>query len=342
MASRRKASSPETHELNEFELIDRIASVLDRGDARFPLTIGDDAAVVHPRSGYELVWTIDALVEGVHFRREWLSAAELGRRALAVNLSDLAAMGASPLGALVSVAVPASWNSADIVAIHRGIGRCGSEFDCALLGGNIARTRGRSEGLELHVSVLGEVPAGKALLRSGARPGDELWVSGRVGEAHRGLRSLMGKGEAPKSAVTRWRKPLPRIALGEALRESGAVGTAIDLSDGLLADLGHVLKASGGLGAELDVSRLPVQREAKAAARSGDLAELEALLSGGEDYELLFIAPAAKAGVVESAARRARTPVTRIGRIAKEPGVVLWIGKGRAVECRGPGGWRHR
>lgn len=325
--------------LSEFELIGKIARAAGARHARVPLGIGDDAALVRPKPGFDLVAAADAQVEGVHFRRRRLKSAAIGWKALAVNLSDLAAMGAAPLACLSSVAAPASWSGEELLKIHQGIVACGRRYGCPLVGGNFSKAPPGS-ALQIHVTVLGEVGKGRALLRAGAGPGDDVWVSGRIGEAHAALRHLQNGGR-PGAPSRRHARPEPRLALGSALGAAGRVHACIDVSDGLVADLGHVLESSGNLGAVLDLGEIPLAGAARRALAQGGLAGVSPYLSGGEDYELLFCAPGSARRAVLAAARRARTKVARIGWIEKTPGVRLALPTGEIVPWRGAGGWRH-
>ncbi|MEY2668654.1 MAG: hypothetical protein RJA59_1292, partial [Pseudomonadota bacterium] len=235
----------------EFELIERFTRPFTQGEG-VRLGIGDDAAVLRPPPGEDLVATVDAVVEGVHFTRRFRPE-EIGWKALAVNLSDLAAMGARPLWALLALATPPTADPARLVRIGRGVAACARRHGLSVVGGNVTAAR----ELSLSVTVLGSVRRGRALLRSGGRPGDLLVVSGTLGDAALGIRP----GAAPRLR-DRQRRPVPRLALGR-----GAVGiarAAIDISDGLLQDLGHLCAASG-VGARVEVERLPLSAAYRAA-----------------------------------------------------------------------------
>ncbi len=290
----------------EFELIERFTRAFTRGEG-VRVGIGDDAAVLRPPPGEDLVATVDAVVEGVHFTRRFLPE-EIGWKALAVNLSDLAAMGARPLWALVALATPPGADPAWLTRIGRGIAACARRHGLSVVGGNVTAAR----QLSLSVTVLGSVGRGRALLRSGGRPGDLLVVSGTLGDAALGIRP-----RAAPPLRARQRRPVPRLALGR-----GAVGiarAAIDLSDGLLQDLGH-LCADSGVGARVEVERLPLSAAYRAATRrSGEPAV--AALSGGEDYELLLAVPPARLEALRGVARRSRTPVTVVGVLEARAGI---------------------
>ncbi len=306
---------------SEFELIERFTRQFTRGEG-VRVGVGDDAAVLRPPRGEELVATVDAVVEGVHFDRRF-TPQEIGWKALAVNLSDLAAMGARPLWALVALATPPAADPARLERIGRGIAACARRHGVSVVGGNVTAAR----ELSLTVTVLGAVERGRALLRSGGRPGDLLVVSGTLGDAALGIRP----GAAP-ALRARQRRPRPRLALGR-----GAVGVAraaIDLSDGLLQDLGHLCTASG-VGARVEVDRLPLSPAYRAATRRSRDPDLGAL-SGGEDYELLLAVPPSRLAALREAAHRARTPVTVVGALEARRGVRV-VGGGRLLHPRHAG-----
>ncbi len=303
----------------EFELIARYFT--GRGAARddVKISVGDDAAVVTLRAGAELVLALDTIVAGVHFPAD-TGARFVGHRALAVNLSDLAAMGAEPAWALLGLTLPAadeSWLS----GFASGLDELARRFNVALIGGDT--TRGP---LAATVTVAGWVPAGCALMRSGAKAGDDLWVSGTIGDAGAGLAILQGKiaasGAAREELLRRFLLPEPRVGLGLAL--SGIASACIDISDGLAGDLEKLCRASG-VGARLDCTRLP--RSASLIEAAGDAASMRFALSAGDDYELLFTAPAGARPSIEELARL--VPVRCIGSISAEPGVRL---QGAGVE----------
>lgn len=308
----------------EFGLIAR----LRRGDRRgsgVALGIGDDAAVLRPTRGQWLAACVDTLVAGVHFPvgTAW---PDLGWKALAVNLSDLAAMGARPRWATLAVTLPHG-DAAAFLGIARGLRRLARAHGVALVGGDT--TRGP---LSLTVQALGEVPARRALTRSGARPGDGIWVSGTLGDAAAGLAIVQGRLRGvPAAQARRLRarldRPTPRIALGIALR--GIAGACIDISDGLAQDLGHVLRESG-VGAAVAADALPLstalRRTVVDAAARRSLA-----LAGGDDYELCFTVPARREARLASVARALRLPLARIGTVVRRRGLELRDGAGRRV-----------
>ncbi|MGH8135232.1 MAG: thiamine-phosphate kinase [Steroidobacteraceae bacterium] len=297
----------------EFELIAR--HFTGRGAVRpdVRLGVGDDAAVVVPRAGAELVLALDTIVAGVHFPAD-TSGRFVGHRALAVNLSDLAAMGAEPAWALLGLTLPAA-DDGWLGEFASGFDILARRFGVALIGGDT--TRGP---LAATVTVGGFVPAGAALTRAGAKVGDDLWVSGTVGDAGAGLAILQAKlaagGAAREELLRRFLLPEPRVSLGLALR---AVASAcIDISDGLAGDLAKLCDASG-VGTRLDCRRLP--RSPQLLEAAGEEGSLRFALTAGDDHELLFAAPAATRGRIEALAPV--TPVRWIGEITATPGLEL-------------------
>lgn len=305
--------------LGEFDLI---AKYFTRPVRRAALGIGDDCALLAPGPGMQLAVTSDMLVEGRHFLST-VAPERLGHKALAVNLSDLAACGAQPLGFTLALALPRA-DERFLEGFARGMFALAEAQGIELVGGDT--TQGP---LAICITAMGEVPQGGALLRSGARAGDDLWVSGTPGDARLALEVFRGTASLEARAFDRVREameqPQPRIALGIALR--GIATSAIDVSDGLLGDLGHILRRSG-VGALVDVDAVP--RSAVLAALPLAL-QRECTLAGGDDYELLFTAPAALAERVQAAGRAAQTMVTRIGRIDAGNTLRLVDNDGRAV-----------
>jgi len=305
--------------LGEFDLI---KTYFTRPARRAALGIGDDCALLSPAPGMQLAVSSDMLVEGRHFLST-VPPQRLGHKALAVNLSDLAACGARPLAFTLALALPRA-DEAFLDSFSRGLLALADQQDCELVGGDT--TQGP---LNICITVFGEVPPGQALLRAGARAGDDIYVSGRVGDARlalevfRGETSLDGRGfDDVRRAME---LPQPRVALGLALR--GIASSAIDVSDGLLGDLGHLLQRSG-VGATLDVDAVP--RSAVLAAQPQAMQRL-CTLSGGDDYELLFTAAPARAPQLRDAAAQTGVPLTRIGRIEAEHGLRLHDAAGTTV-----------
>jgi thiamine-monophosphate kinase len=289
--------------LGEFELIERYFRPPVR---RAALGGGDDCALLQPAPGQQMAVSTDLLVEGRHFLST-VAPERLGHKALAVNLSDLAACGAEPLAFTLALSLPRA-EAAFLAPFAKGMLELAEQHGIELVGGDTT-----AGPLTIGITAMGQVPPGQALLRSGARAGDELWVSGCLGDARLALEVFRGRVELPGEAFGAVReameRPQPRVALGLALR--GIATAAIDLSDGLLGDLAHVRRRSG-VGATLWLDALP--RSAALAAQPVSV-QRECLLAGGDDYELLFTAPASSADAVRAAGVASGTPVTCVGRI---------------------------
>jgi thiamine-monophosphate kinase len=305
--------------IGEFDLIQRWFA---RPAKRAVLGAGDDCALLQPAPGMQLAVSTDMLVEGRHFLST-VAADRLGHKALAVNLSDLAACGASPLAFTLALAMPRV-DEVFLDGFARGLFSLADAHEIEVIGGDTT-----AGPLNICITVFGEVPAGQALLRSGARVGDELWVSGSLGDARLALEVFRGSvalaADAFEAMRARMELPTPRVALGIALR--GVATSAIDISDGLLGDLRHVLRYSG-VGARLDADALPAS--AVLAAQPLELRR-ECTLAGGDDYELLFTAPPAREAEVRTAAASAGCAATRIGRIEATPGTRIVDRHGNAV-----------
>ena len=311
-------------ELSEFGWIERIRQAARRSGVprHVVVGIGDDAAVLRPRAGEDLVVTTDALVEEAHFRWGTDPPRQVGRRAVAASLSDLAAMGARPLGVTVAFAGPAELPIRRLDAVTTGLLDVCHASEAPLVGGNVARARRTS----LTVTAVGAVGRGRSLRRDAARRGDRILVTGRLGE------SALARARARRSGRV-LHVPEPRLAAGRALGRAGWSGACIDLSDGLVADLRHVLEASG-VGARIDTAEIPRRRAFEAACRRLRLDPARTLLAGGEDYELLFtVRPDAPRAAV--LARRLGVEVNEIGQI---------VARGLHIAGTSPprvGGYRH-
>lgn len=318
-------------ELGERELIKKIALIVaPDGLEEGTVGIGDDAAVTPLASGQRLVTTTDMLVEGIHFLAGADSAAGLGHKALAVNLSDLAAMGASARYAFVSLALPGSTDVEFVLDFYRGMKETADRYGVRVMGGD---TVGSPGPLVIGVTVQGEVRDGGAMLRSGARPGDFLCVTGRLGASAAGLLLLLQNQECPekerRQALSAHLRPVPRLAEGEFLSATGAVTAAVDLSDGLLKDLFEICEQSG-CGALLYEKDIPVHPAALCVATLQGSAPLDLALSGGEDYELLFaVAPERFAGLVRDYAARFQNPLYRIGEITSGDEILMVTRSGK-------------
>ncbi len=310
--------------MSEFDLIARYFTRPVRHSA-LTLGVGDDCALLQPRADHELAISTDMLVEGRHFFSD-ADANALGHKALAVNLSDLAAMGAEPLAFTLALALPSideNWLS----AFSKGLFALADQHNIALIGGDT--TKGP---LTMSITVFGDIPTGQALRRSQAKVGDDIWVSGTLGDARLALSAMQGKlvleTHAFNQAAVHLHRPTPRIALGMALRD--VAHAAIDISDGLLGDLQHVLKQSN-VGATLQADDLPLGEILKSTQTTTVCHEFA--LNGGDDYELCFTAPTSKREAVHLAANIANTVVTRIGQItaAREINILNAAGEALAI-----------
>ena len=308
--------------MGEFELIERY---FKRPARQAVVGIGDDCAVWTPRPDHQLAFSADMLVEGRHFLST-VPPRSLGHKALAVNLSDLAACGATPRAFLLSLSLPRAdeeWLS----GFSQGLLALADLHACELIGGDT--TQGP---LNIAITVIGETPHGLAILRSKAQTGDDIYVSGHLGDARLALEVFRGNLSVPQAvfdqARARMETPTPRMALGTSLR--GIASAMADVSDGLMGDLGHILKASG-VGAQLNLSALSQLMLTHQAWDCPHEWLLRCVLSGGDDYELVFTAPPASQQSVEAAALSSGTPITRIGRITPDSGFVLMDDNGDVV-----------
>lgn len=309
--------------LSEFELISRYFTRPMSADSRAALGVGDDCALLTPAPGMQLAVSTDMLVEGRHFFPH-ADPFALGHKCLAVNLSDLAAMGARPIAFLLALALPEA-HEQWLAPFSEGLLRLADEHGCELIGGDT--TRGP---LTISITVMGEVPFVQALRRDAARPGDDIWVSGTLGDARLALaayrKELVLTTEAHHMAAQRMHQPTPRIALGLALR--GIAHAAVDISDGLAGDLGHILTRSH-VGARLDVDALPpgaVLRHQELLLRR------QFMLCGGDDYELCFTAPETRRKQVLQVAQQVGVEVSRVGVIETVPGLRLLDGGGEPLD----------
>lgn len=315
----------------EFEFIRTRLGPLTRNHEA-ALGLADDAAVLDPPPGCQLVLACDTLVAGVHFRTGDAPAVAAAR-AMRSNLSDMAAMGADPLGYLSALTWPQDGDAAWRDAFVTGLASEQALFGLPLLGGDTTATPGP---MTVTLTLIGSVPAGTALLRSGARAGDDIWVSGTIGDAALGLAALAGEAGAPEALTDRYARPSPRLDLGRGLR--GLATAAIDVSDGLVADAGHIAETSG-LALEIEAQAVPLSAPARAWLEGAGAGDLSRLVSGGDDYELLFSAPPDRREAVAALARP-DMPLTRIGTARPGSGVILRDASGAAIEMP-RGGFTH-
>lgn len=322
---------------SEFDLIASVFAPLADADPAARGLADDGAVLDPPPDGEKLVLSVDTLVSGVHFRPDD-PPGDIARKAVRVNLSDLSAMGARPRGLLLAAAFSGREDDAWIDAFAAGLRDDLAFYDIALLGGDTVSTPGPAS---FSITVLGHAPADGVLSRAGGRPGETLWVSGTVGDSALGLDWLNGDMTAPAAddgawLAARYRVPDPPVALGEALR--GLATAGLDVSDGLVADLGHLCRASG-CGARLEGAAVPLSAAARRCL-GADPSRLIRILTGGDDYQLLFAAPESRATAVRAAAERAGVSVTPVGRLEAGSGVRVTDSDGRALDLA-DGGWRH-
>jgi thiamine-monophosphate kinase len=319
-------------EIGEFGLIQRIRGWMGAQDRSLLQGIGEDVAVIRMGSKI-LLATTDMLVEEIHFQRSWIDPYHLGKKALMVNLSDIAAMGGIPRYFLVALGLPKNLRLSFVSRLYRGMRDGARQYHVDLVGGDTTLSR----KVVLNISLLGEGHPGKILYRSGAKRGDDLWVSGTLGDAALGLRMLQEKGlnRKPGGPIAKHLSPVPRLSLGQALARSGLADSMIDVSDGLLADTAHLLEESH-VGALIWEDRVPLSATYREKASSYAKGFFELAFTGGEDYELLFTAPTKSRGRISSLSRRLRVPVSMIGKILpeKEGLAVVRIGGGRYTPSR--------
>jgi thiamine-monophosphate kinase len=320
--------------LGEFERIARFFAPLAGPGA---LGLRDDAALIDGPPGRQLVLTVDAIVAGVDYLPDDPPGL-VARKLLRVNLSDLAAKGATPLGYLLTTVLPAECGEGWLADFSAGLAADQAEFSIVLLGGDTSGTPGPAT---LSVTAIGTVAAGQAILRRGALPGDLVYVSGTIGDAALGLRALRGDlagldDGARTFLADRYHLPRPRLALGQGL--VGIAHAMVDVSDGLVADLGHICAVSG-VAALLEAGCVPLSPAAQAAL-TGDPGLLSLVLAGGDDYELVFAASPAAEPAIAALARALALPIARIGRIAAGSGVQVVDETGRVIELAATG-YRH-
>lgn len=315
-------------DLGEFGLIERIAARV-AGAAGVITGIGDDAAVTAPAPAMQLLTSTDMLLEDVHFRRRWHDPHRLGRKSLAVSISDIAAMGAQPRWALLSLAVPAGLPLDFLDEFTSGFLAMAAEHGVALIGGDTCSSR---SGLVISVTIMGEQLPERILRRCGAQPGHDIWVTGTLGDAAMGLKML--ESDSSPSAllsadgtagdgylISRLLDPTPRVSVGLALAESGLVSAMIDISDGILADFGHIAEQSA-VGGSIRLDDLPLSPAFRLRAEKFPEFPYQLALSGGEDYELCFTAPAENREKIVDCVKKCGVKATPVGIVSSLPGVV--------------------
>ena len=304
-------------DLGEFGLIARLRARWPSLPAGVVVGLGDDTAVIRPAADRLLLFTVDAMVEDIHFRRRWMAPRDLGWKAMAQDLSDIAAMGGYPTHALVCLSLPGELETSFVDALYDGLDAAAAESGAQIVGGDIVGSTGP---VAISVSLLGEVEEALLLRRSGARPGDVLMVTGMLGDAAAGLRLLEAGGSpeaGEEAALVRHLRPAPRLDEGRILARSGQVTAAIDLSDGLAGDAAHIAEESN-VGVRLYAERVPVGAACSRVAERLGLDRLELALRGGEDYELLVaVRPDAADGLAEFLHHETGTELTAVGEVVE-------------------------
>ncbi|GGJ04124.1 thiamine-monophosphate kinase [Alicyclobacillus cellulosilyticus] len=321
--------------LDEFGLIRHLTARLPQAGDGVRVGVGDDAAVVTPEAGAELVLTTDALVEGVHFSPAFSDWTDVGYKTLAVSVSDVAAMGGTPRWAVVSLAVPPGMALSDLERLYDGLGACAAEYACPVVGGDIVRTDGP---LVLTSTVAGTVPAGTAVRRNGARPGDVVFVTGDLGAPAAGLDLLQHGGQVPEDErqflIAAHRRPRPQVTAGMVLRACGATSLD-DVSDGLASELNEIASASG-VRLRIDAARIPVAPAVRNLARLRGVDPLMYAWYGGEDYQLVGTAPPFAFARALMRLSSLRIPIAQIGRVEAGDGVIADVdGRLEVIEPRG-------
>lgn len=312
--------------LGEFGLISRLTSTVGEG-AGVVTGIGDDAAITALTPGMQLLTSTDMLLEGVHFRRSWHAPYYLGRKSLAVNLSDIAAMGGIPRWALLSLGIPPELPLEVMDGFSSGFLAMAEEHHVTLIGGDTCSSK---SGLTISVTIMGEQFPERIVRRSGAQPGDEIWVTGTLGDAALGLQ-LLEKGtpftiehEAP---VSRLLNPSPRVDVGRMLAESGLVTAMIDISDGILSDFGHIAEMSG-VGGIIHINELPLSDELKSIIKKSPVFPWKLPLTGGEDYELCFTVPSEYHEKIDAIVKKSGITATAVGIVTNSKKVIAFDEKG--------------
>lgn len=327
-------------QVGEFGLIERIEVVVGSTARDGFLGIGDDAAILSPSEGCQTVLSCDVMVEGRHFRKDLMTPEETGARAAAVSMSDLAAMGALPTASIISLGLRQDTTVAWVESFYRGFRNLADRYNAEILGGNITSVEG---DCFIDVTVLGEVPAGEALLRSGAAPGDAILVTGFPGSSAAGLAILCQSEDETQDFPLLCRSyiaPVPRIEAGILLREMGVLSAAIDVSDGLAGDLRHILDASG-VGARIYSQSIPIAPELKEYVGRHGVSAIDIAIGPSDDYELLFTCPSEQAEAVVNSLAETGLPIAMIGRITEGTGELeLMDGRNKGMKLQ-DAGWDH-
>ena len=313
-------------QIGEFGLIDRIHEIIQNEGVELPkntLGIGDDCAAFQPRPGYELLVTCDCMVENRHYLPQFISARDMGRRAMTLNISDVGAMGGKPRYALISLGLRSDTLLRDIIAIYRGFLMELNPFQAVVIGGNVTKS---NEANFIDITLIGEVEAGKMVRRSTAKPGDVILITGYPGQSAAGLEMLLqaeaGKTYDDNPLITAYQCPVHRAFEGHAVAKTGLANAMIDTSDGLLGDLGHICDESG-VGAELYEKNLPVSRALRQFSETSGKGALDYILKESDDYELMITCdPEHVAGIRNTVSGVSHVPVTEIGTITANKGEI--------------------
>jgi len=338
MFKKKKAQVGSLADLGEFGFIGKIRRALKAQNPKVVLGIGDDAAVFKPTPGREMVFTTDMLVEGPHFDFQWITPRQLGAKAMAVNISDCAAMGAQPTLAVVSLGVPSDYPLASLEAFYDGMRQVGERFGAQIVGGDMVG----SDRFVVNVALVGEVESGRSLRRSGAQAGDALFVTGTLGDSAAGLYALRhpsAKGrEATELLKKRHLNPVPRCNVGRELSARGLATSAIDISDGLSSEIHHLCEESG-VGAEISEEAVPFSPSLVRYCDGKGLDPMDFALNGGEDYELLFTAPWAKISEIpQKVSVKTGVAIKSIGRMVPQAkGITLMTRVGRRIPLKAKG-----
>jgi len=327
-------------DLGEFGLIQKFFRSAGTRDRSVLAGIGDDAAVIALGSDHCLLVTTDILLEDIHFTQRFTTPFLLGKKSVAVNLSDIAAMGGDPRYYVVSLSVPGSLPVRFVQELYRGMRSRARQWGVVLLGGD---TTGSKHGVSLSITMIGTAARSRVVYRHGARPGDQIYVTGTLGNAALGLTLLMRGLDGPESRqlIRRHQDPEPRVAVGRMLGAQKIATSMIDISDGLLGDLHHILEQSQ-VGARLVRDAIPLSRQYKKFCQYAGSDPYRCALAGGEDYELLFTAPAHHHARIHRIAQSLKLPITPIGEIIKRPGWLEVVDKhGRRVPVGREKGFTH-
>lgn len=319
---------------SEFDLIEHIRSARHPKDQHLRLGIGDDAALIHPNPGWETIVTTDTLVEHIHFDLSYTPLETLGWKSLAINLSDIAAMGGKPVCAVISLGIPKTWSFEMVDQFYQGLSECGDAYHCPIAGGDTVRVPNDSV---ITVTAIGEVETGKAVLRSGARPGDWLFVTGPLGASKTGLDVLMAgiQDSVYTEAVDHFLKPTPRIREARALVSTGCVTSMIDISDGLASEIRHLCRESN-VGCRIYADQIPVACAAKAWADTNKQSPVGLAVQSGEEYELLFTTEPNMVDMMNTES----VSIIKIGEVLDSPGGIYFHEHGKD-SVLSMSGWDH-